>query len=152
MGLIFTVLDENCKVNKSKVHAGIPSCFLDYVYVVFPRLSLNPWAYEAIGQWLMRMNHSQLDFCTLPYGLFFGNMLRCRCCASLESEEEFEARLFTCEGCGAHQPFQRKAPRLHQLLVHKEGPCSKEPWMPTADPLNYFGDLPVLPPNHPQSS
>ncbi|GIY54700.1 hypothetical protein CEXT_39541 [Caerostris extrusa] len=44
---------------------------------------------------------------------------KCRCCASLESEEEFESRLFVCRGCG-HISLSQKGLRLHSLLVHKE--------------------------------
>ncbi|GIY43128.1 hypothetical protein CDAR_492881 [Caerostris darwini] len=49
----------------------------------------------------------------------------CRCCSSLESEEEFKSRLFVCEGCG-HISLSEKGLRLHKLLVHKEGPSFRK--------------------------
>ncbi|GIY01346.1 hypothetical protein CEXT_700701 [Caerostris extrusa] len=69
----------------------------------------------------------------------------CGCCASLESEEQFESRLFVCEGCG-HISLSEKGLRQHKLLVHKEGRMLERTLDANGRPLNYFGDLPVLPP------
>ncbi|GIY23662.1 hypothetical protein CDAR_478981 [Caerostris darwini] len=67
----------------------------------------------------------------------------CRCCASLEGEEEFETRLFVCEGFG-HISLLEKGLRLHKLLVHKEGRLFERTLDANGRPLNYFGDLLVL--------
>ncbi|GIY43125.1 hypothetical protein CDAR_492851 [Caerostris darwini] len=64
----------------------------------------------------------------------------CRCCSSLESEEEFQTRLFACEGCG-HIALRL---RLHKLLVLFETTLDAN-----GRPLNYFGELPVLAPKPP---
>ncbi|GIY80973.1 hypothetical protein CDAR_71021 [Caerostris darwini] len=72
----------------------------------------------------------------------------CGCCASLESEEQFQSRLFVCQGCG-HISLSEKGLRLHSLLVHKEGRLFERTLDANGRPLNYFGELPVLPPKPP---